>query len=233
MHIFYHPEIAVGNLYLPDEEAWHALKVLRLTQGSEIVVVDGKGIKAEAIIAGISGKSCIIEVRKLETSFGKRPLKLHMAVAPTKQIERFEIFLEKAVEIGVDEITPLICSNSERQHLRIDRLERIVVAAMKQSLKAYLPKLNEAVKITDFLKQDRDGLVVIAHCRDGNKLKLSNCIKGQQEVTILIGPEGDFTREEVEFATNIGIIPVSLGNSRLRTETAGIVAVHTVNLICG
>jgi 16S rRNA (uracil1498-N3)-methyltransferase len=229
--VFFHPELTSGVNCLPEEEAWHAIKVLRLRKGDAVTLVDGKGNSAEAIIADIKSNACFLrEITNLKSSL-ESPVKIHLAIAPTKQIERFEFFLEKSTEIGIQRITPLLCSNSERQQVRIDRLRKVVIAAMKQSLKTTLPVLDELTRFNDFIQTPGNFLKTIAHCREGEKSRLSHLVSGSDAVLVLIGPEGDFTKEEVQAATQAGFKPVSLGESRLRTETAGIVAVHTIQLM--
>ncbi|MFN8207107.1 MAG: 16S rRNA (uracil(1498)-N(3))-methyltransferase [Bacteroidales bacterium] len=229
--VFYLPELIRGEYFLPEEEAWHAIKVLRLRRGDAVTLVDGKGNRADAVIAEIKSNTCLLgRITNLKES-GKRPVNIHLAIAPTKQIERFEFFLEKATEIGIDRITPLLCSNSERQQIRTDRLNKVLIAAMKQSLKSTLPVLDELTRFNDFIQMPGEYLKTIAHCREGEKKELARIIKGSAAVQILIGPEGDFTREEIQAASQSGYISVSLGESRLRTETAGIVAVHTIQLL--
>jgi 16S rRNA (uracil1498-N3)-methyltransferase len=176
-------------------------------------------------------KRCTLEITHTEHEFGKRDFSLHIAVAPTKNISRFEWFLEKATEIGVNEITPLICENSERKIIKTDRLNKVIVAAMKQSLKSYLPRLNEAVKFSDFIKQKSVYSRYIAYCSENHRDMLRDAAKQKRNIEILIGPEGDFSEREVEMAMGHNFQAVSLGHSRLRTETAAIVACHTVNLI--
>ena len=167
-------------------------------------------------------------------SFSEQPAlgyKLHMAVAPTKSIDRFEWFLEKATEIGITEITPIICEQSERKRLKKERLERIILSAMKQSLKAHKPKLNDLVSFDDFLNANPSGRRYIAHCADGPKHSLFKEAQPSDTLLVLIGPEGDFSVKEIERALNAGFIPVTLGNTRLRTETAALAACHTIALI--
>jgi 16S rRNA (uracil1498-N3)-methyltransferase len=229
--VFFHPELTNGANYLTGEEAWHAIKVLRLRKGDAVTLVDGMGNSADASIADITSKTCLLEGIIHHPESPESPVKIHLAIAPTKQIERFEFFLEKATEIGVHRITPLLCSNSERQQIRTDRLRKVVIAAMKQSLKTRLPILDELTRFNDFIKTPGDELKTIAHCREGEKTNLAQIVKGSTAVQILIGPEGDFTREEIQAAMQTGFIAVSLGESRLRTETAGIVAVHTIQLM--
>jgi len=229
--MFYTPDIQT-SLFLPEEESQHAVKVLRLQTGDRIELIDGKGgyYKAEIIVP--HHKRCEVRILETLTEFQKRPSHLHIAIAPTKSIERLEWFAEKATEIGIDEITPVICRFSERKIIKRDRLEKILISAMKQSLKAYLPKLNEQCTFEQFIKRADSEQRFIAHCHDeNNKKTLSSLYVPQKNTTILIGPEGDFSPEEVEIALKKGFLPVSLGESRLRTETAGVVACHTVNLL--
>ncbi|HLP05069.1 MAG TPA: RsmE family RNA methyltransferase, partial [Paludibacter sp.] len=189
----------------------------------------------EAIIANPHPKHCSFEITRAATEFGKRGYHLHIAIAPTKNIDRYEWFIEKATEIGIDEITPLVCRFSERKIVKEDRLEKIVVSAAKQSLKAYFPKLNPACTFEAFMKNHQAAAQkFIAHCYSGDERKLlQKEIQKSADVLVLIGPEGDFSEEEVRKAIAGGFIPVSLGNSRLRTETAGVVACHTVALLNG
>lgn len=155
----------------------------------------------------------------------------HLVVAPTKSNDRFEWFLEKATEIGVDEITPIICEHSERKIVKPERMQKVIQSAMKQSMQAYLPKINPAVSYKEFMGHPREGLLFIAHCLEDEKLELKRGVAPDKDITILIGPEGDFSRAEIENAYENGFLPVSLGKNRLRTETAAIVACSTVNLI--
>lgn len=229
--VFYNPDAALGNM-LPEEESWHALKVMRLREGDPIVVVDGKGMYIEAKIISVSGRHCHYEIENQWPDFEKRRRRLHVAIAPPKQIERFEFFLEKATEIGIDDITPFLCSNSERQQLRPDRLEKILISAMKQSVKAYLPRLHPMVPFMS-LMQSEASQKAIAHCRDGEKLPFFGFAMNATSMLILIGPEGDFTLQEIELAHSSGFTAVSLGNSRLRTETAALTAVQAFNLAEG
>ena len=229
--MFYTPHISTSP-FLPEEESQHAIKVLRLQAGDRIELIDGKGGYYKAEIVFPHHKRCEVQILEKQTEFQKRPHHLHIAIAPTKNIERLEWFAEKATEIGIDEITPVICRFSERKIIKHDRLEKILISAMKQSLKAWLPKLNEQCTFDEFLKRTDPGQRFIAHCHDEETKKLlSSLYIPQQNVTILIGPEGDFSPEEVEKALKTGFIPISLGESRLRTETAGVVACCMVNLL--
>ena len=230
MALFYVPNLAAVHV-LPEEESQHAVKVLRLQAGDGITVVDGVGGFYNASIINPHPKHCTFEITETVLEFGKRDYKLHIAIAPTKNIERLEWFIEKATEIGIDEITPVICRFSERKIVKEERLEKIIVSAAKQSLKAYFPKLNSLCTFDELLKNHQTSQKFIAHCYEEDKKLLQTEIQKSSDVLILIGPEGDFSKEEVQRAISLGFVPVSLGNSRLRTETAGVVACHTVAIL--
>jgi len=230
MALFYVPNLAAVHV-LPEEESQHAVKVLRLQAGDGITVVDGVGGFYNASIINPHPKHCTFEITETVLEFGKRDYKLHIAIAPTKNIERLEWFIEKATEIGIDEITPVICRFSERKIVKEERLEKIIVSAAKQSLKAYFPKLNPLCTFDELLKNHQTSQKFIAHCYEEDKKLLQTEIQKSSDVLILIGPEGDFSKEEVQKAISLGFVPVSLGNSRLRTETAGVVACHTVAIL--
>ena len=231
MQLFYTPDISEKTYAFSKEESKHCIKVLRKKTGDDIYLVDGKGTLYHTVLIDDNPKACMVEVKHKKVDFNKRNYRIHMVVSPTKNNDRFEWFLEKATELGVDEITPIICQNSERKVIKLERLNKILVAAMKQSLKAYLPKLNEAVTWEEFIQQKFNIDRFIAHCRKGRKTPLKQWLKPQQDVMILIGPEGDFSETEVHEAMSSGFVPVSLGKSRLRTETAAIATCHTINLI--
>ena len=231
MHLFYTSDIPGPVVHLDETESKHVVRVLRLTKGDSIQLVDGKGNLHEAKINKIYPRKCEVEIIKTQTDFGKRKHYLHMAVAPTKNIDRFEWFLEKATEIGIDQITPILCENSERKVIKNKRLQKIIIAAMKQSLKAYLPKLNPLTPVKDILSAGVDGKKYIAHCYKQTKRQFKDEVANSLSSLILIGPEGDFSESEIQTALQNNFIPVSLGNSRLRTETAAVVACHTVNLL--
>lgn len=231
MNIFYTPDIS-GNTYtLEESESKHCVRVLRHGIGDKLVLVDGKGGWYEAIITDANPKRCAVEVSNEIQNFEKRDYYVHLAVAPTKNIDRFEWFVEKATEIGIDEITPLLCEHSERKQINIERIEKVAVAAMKQSLKAFLPRLNNLTNFETFCKNENQGLRFIAHCEEEQKSHLFNQLKPKEKVVILIGPEGDFSRAEIELAKKTGFGEVSLGNSRLRTETAAVVSCQIVSLV--
>ena len=240
MNIFYCPEILNGQTILDKEESGHAVRVLRMKEGDNLTIVDGKGGFYTAKITTANANQCSFEIIEKKENYGKRNFYLHIAIAPTKNFDRTEWFLEKVTEIGIDEITFLNCEKSERRVVKSERAEKIVVSAMKQSVKAFLPKLNaclpdrqEIVDFKKFIKSQSAEAKFIAHCRDGEKQNLKDCIKTNKNILILIGAEGDFSEAEVKLATENGYVSVSLGESRLRTETAGVVACHTVNLLNG
>lgn len=230
MALFYAPQIEEG-WELPDDEAAHCLRVLRLGVGDELDITDGKGNFYKAEISSIAGKRCYVKAKEVTRMQKGWKGHLHIAIAPTKNLDRIEWMTEKAVEIGLDELTFLNCRFSERKVIKTERIERIVVSAMKQSLKPYKTVVNEMTDFAKFIKQDFPGDKFIAHCYDSERVLLKDNISAERDATILIGPEGDFSPEEVQMAVEAGFKPVSLGNSRLRTETAGLVACHTFNLI--
>ena len=238
MYLFYTPHIVgkqdeVGRTYsLSEEESGHCVRVLRYTRGDEILLTNGQGMTYTARITNPHPKHCEFEVLTAEQQERHHKPYIHLAIAPTKNIERLEWCVEKCTEIGVDEITPLLCRFSERKQLRLDRLEKIILSAAKQSLTPYLPKLNELTPYDGFVKAASEKQKFIAHCYKDEKRELKDCLQPDaQSVLVLIGPEGDFSEQEVEEALQLGFVPVSLGNSRLRTETAGIVACHTIVLL--
>tara|TARA_R110000868_G_scaffold56488_5_gene174801 strand:+ start:15747 stop:16451 length:705 start_codon:yes stop_codon:yes gene_type:complete len=232
MQLFYNPELGehTTQFSFDKEESKHIIKVLRKTIGDSLYITNGKGwlFNAEIINADIKNCQAAIVSKELKT---KQPYNLHLAVAPTKMNDRYEWFLEKATEIGIDTITPIICDHSERKTIKLDRFEKILQSAMKQSLNCYLPKINDAIPYKDFINQSFNGDLFIAHCEETNKKSLKNQIKKNKTITILIGPEGDFSVKEIEMAKTNNFIPVTLGETRLRTETAAIVACHSVAFI--
>ena len=230
MTLFYCPTIS-DTTVLSEEESQHAVKVLRLQVGDEIALVDGVGGFYKARISNPHPKHCGFEIIESQTEFGKRDYKLHIAIAPTKNIERLEWFIEKVTEIGIDEITPVICRFSERKIIKEERLEKIIISAAKQSVKAYFPKLNSLCTFDELLKTQSASQKFIAHCYEEDKRLLQTEIQKSSNILVLIGPEGDFSKDEVHKAISLGFMPVSLGESRLRTETAGVVACHTVALL--
>ncbi|KAA8481655.1 16S rRNA (uracil1498-N3)-methyltransferase [Arcticibacter tournemirensis] len=230
MHLFYTPDIKGSDYELNEEESRHCVKVLRLQANDLVFLIDGRGGFYRARIVHSNPKKTVLSVEEHSTEYGKRNHFLHIAMAPTKNIERFEWFLEKATEIGIDEITPLICERSERREAKTARLNKIITSAVKQSLKAYHPVLNEPVKYKQFINKVEEQKF-IAHCMEGDKFSLKQCMIPGGRYTILIGPEGDFTPGELQEAVDCGFRPISLGNSRLRTETAGLEACFEVNFL--
>jgi 16S rRNA (uracil1498-N3)-methyltransferase len=230
MQLFYVPGISGSEIILDETESKHAVKVLRLGKGDSIICTDGAGGLYTATITDAHPKHCKLSIVESKMQVGKRNYNIHIAIAPTKNNERLEWFLEKATEIGIDEISLLLCDNSERRKANTERLEKVVVSAMKQSVKAYLPKLNEPVPFDEFIADSKAGQKFIAHCRENNLPHLKDMVQKEKSVLVLIGPEGDFSNKEIELAIQHGFEAISLGNSRLRTETAGIVSCHIVNL---
>ena len=231
MHIFYTPQIANGQCTLSEEESKHCIKVLRLVPGDKVQLIDGVGGYHTAEIADPNPKRCTLNIIDTINNYEQRPYRIHIAIAPTKNIDRTEWFVEKAVEIGIDEITMLVSQHSERRNVNIDRIDKIIVSAMKQSVKAYKPILNDATPFSDFVKTERAGRKMIAHCIDSEKHPLKSMVDETSEYTVLIGPEGDFSPEEVALAETNGYSCIDLGPYRLRTETAALVACHTINLL--
>ena len=229
IRFFYAPDVAV-DAELPADEAAHCLRVLRLQAGDEIRLTDGKGMFYKAEITTATGKRCLFKVLEAVPHPKEWSGHLHLALAPTKNMDRTEWFAEKATEIGFDELTFLNCRFSERKVIKTERISKILVSAIKQSLKARLPQLNEMTDFNKFITQPFPGQKFIAHCYEGEKPLLKDMVHPGEDALVLIGPEGDFSEEEVRKATENGFIPISLGKSRLRTETAALVACHILNL---
>jgi len=230
MHIFYTPDTGSDRVVLPAEESGHAVRVLRLKEHDPVVVVDGKGRWCEAELVHVHASGCEVKINGIKEEYGQRNYRFCLAVAPTKQVDRMEWLIEKATEIGIDEFYPMLCRHSERRNLNTERMEMIAVAAMKQSMQAYLPLVHPVTGFQEMLDLPFPGSKFIAHCFKGEKPYLKELLKGEKEILVLIGPEGDFSREEVEMAKQSGFREVSLGNFRLRTETAALAACHTVAL---
>lgn len=232
MQIFYAPGID-GNTYTLDEnESKHIIRVLRMKKGTPVRLIDGKGNLYEGIIENPDQKNCSISINDIIRDFEKRDYKLHIAISPLKNSDRFEWFIEKSVEIGVDEITPLICRNSERTTVKTERVNNLIISAMKQSLKATKTKLKDPATFSDFIKSNYNGKKMIAHCHNTlSRKKISGVYSKGENAIILIGPEGDFSEEEISVAEQNGFHPVHLGSSRLRTETAGLAACHSIYFI--
>ena len=237
MHLFYSADLEPGisSFQLTEEESKHAVRVLRLNVGERVHLIDGRGGFYEAEISDAHPKRTQLSILSYQPEFQKPNCYLHIAVAPTKNIDRIEWFLEKATEIGIQEITPIISEHSERKEVKTERLNKVIVSAMKQSLKAYLPRLNEAVTFENFLKkveEDQESKKAIAHCEEDQEKKYLNQIfQANERYLILIGPEGDFSVPEIEKAISAGFIPVSLGEARLRTETAALYACTEIALL--
>lgn len=232
MHVFYTPDITANEYLLNEEESRHCMKVLRLVTGDVVHLIDGVGGLYEAEIINESKRNVTLKVLKTTREYQKRNHRLHIAVAPTKNIDRLEWFLEKATEIGIDEITPLICDRSERKIVKEDRLNKVITSAVKQSLQAYHPLLNEAISFKEFIQEHTADYKMIAHCIDGEPRNYIGQIteKGKSYL-ILIGPEGDFSPNEIELALQNDFKPLTLGNTRLRTETAALAACFEVNYL--
>ncbi|MDM1406764.1 16S rRNA (uracil(1498)-N(3))-methyltransferase [Myroides sp. DF42-4-2] len=229
MQLFYSPSIdkEQTTFTFDKEESKHIIRVLRKKEGDILFVTNGRGTLFETKISLASDRSCLTEIINYSDK-EQKPFRLHLAVAPTKMNERYEWFLEKATEIGICEITPIICDHSERKVIKTERFEKIIQSAMKQSLQLYLPKLNDPISLKEFLKKDHEGELYIAHCEeDKEKELLKNKIKPNENYLLLVGPEGDFSTVEIKIALEKGFKPVSLGHTRLRTETAALVACHS------
>src|ERR1700761_6126873 len=233
MQLFYTPDIdAASTTYqLNEEESKHCVRVLRLQTGDKIQLIDGKGNFYTAAITDPHPKRTSLQIISVQQDFHKRNHYLHIAIAPTKNIERTEWFLEKATEIGIDEISLIICQRSERKEAKTERLNKVITSAIKQSIKAYHPVLNEVVSFSNFISKPFDGQKFIAHCEPGEKFGLKNEVKPFGKYLILIGPEGDFAPKEIGDAIKNDFKAITLGESRLRTETAGLEACFEVNFL--
>lgn len=231
MQLFFVPDLQAGIRDLPAEEARHAVQVLRRRVGDVLDLVDGRGGWYRGRITVAEKRRCEIEVSPFRQEPQRQPYQLTMAVAPTKNNDRFEWFLEKATEIGVDRIVPLLCAHAERGKFRLDRWEKVLVAAMKQSLQAWLPVLTEPVAFDEFAVHGRgQALAYLGWCDESVEASLAGNYQAGRDVCIMIGPEGDFSTPEVALARQHGWQPITLGPNRLRTETAAVVAVHTIAL---
>ena len=232
MHVFYTPDISSSEYTLNEEESRHCMKVLRLVTGNVVHLIDGRGGLYEAEITGESKRNVSLRVLKSTREYQKRNHSLHIAVAPTKNIDRLEWFLEKATEIGIDQITPVICERSERKIVKEDRLNKVITSAVKQSLQSYHPLLNEAMSLKDLISRHQADHKMIAHCIDGEPRQyISEIAPAGSSYLILIGPEGDFTPQEIQLALQNNFKPLTLGNTRLRTETAALAACFEVNYL--
>ena len=232
MHVFYTPDLNAQTYVLNEEESRHCAKVLRLVKGDQVQLIDGKGGFYVAEILSETKKQVTLGILQSTLNYQKRNHHLHIAIAPTKNIDRLEWFLEKATEIGIDEITPIICERSERKIIKDERLNKVITAAVKQSMQAYHPLLNEAMSFTELVSRTTTAQKMIAHCIDGEPRQfISQLAQPAQHYLILIGPEGDFSPNEIQLALQNDFNPLTLGNSRLRTETAGVAACFEVNYL--
>ncbi|TCK69158.1 16S rRNA (uracil1498-N3)-methyltransferase [Winogradskyella wandonensis] len=232
MQLFYNPDVLerADSISFDKDESRHIVKVLRKSVGDTLYITNGKGCLFTCELITVEQKHCTAKIIN-KTEKPKPNYSLHLAVAPTKMNDRFEWFLEKATEIGIDTITPLLCDHSERKVIKAERFEKIIQSAMKQSLQFYLPELKPLTPFNAFIKEDFTGQKFIAHCEETDRKSLKSQIKPNQSITILIGPEGDFSVKEIETALQHQFIPITLGQTRLRTETAAVVACHTAALI--
>ncbi len=231
MNIFYAPDIAGNQYMLNEDESKHCIRVLRMQASEKLILIDGRGGYYRASIADAHPKRCLLVVDETILEYEKPNYKLHIAIAPTKNLDRLEWFAEKATEIGISEITPIICDHSERKVVNTERLEKIVIAAIKQSVKAYKPKINEAISFNSFIKTPKEGFRFLAHCEEADKKYIQQLYKPSSDALILIGPEGDFSTTEINDAIKAGFLPISLGKSRLRTETAGVFSCSLINIL--
>lgn len=228
--IFYAPDIQSNNTLPPDESA-HCIRVLRKKIADQILITDGQGHYFEAQINSDKPQGCTVDIIKTISQIKQWDFTLQIAFAPTKNIDRIEWFVEKATEIGIDRLTPLRCRYSERKEIKTERIQKILVSAMKQSQKAYLPLLDQMLTFAEFIQKPFDGQKFIAHCYPTDKKILKRCYQPSSNALVLIGPEGDFSEQEVEDAIAAGYQPISLGQSRLRSETAALVACHTIQIM--
>ncbi len=228
--LFYCPNILESPV-LPEEESYHCVKVLRTQEGEMVTVTDGKGSFYHCELVQAHPKQCIVAIRHQDEAATQRSFSLHIAFAPTKQMDRNEWFLEKGTEIGIDRFTPLFCRYSERKEIKVERLRKIAVSAMKQSMQAYLPEVEKMIPFEALVKRPFQGRKFIAHCHDLPKEELGQIYRKGENALILIGPEGDFCEGEVAQAIEQGFESVSIGETRLRSETAALVSMHTIHVI--
>lgn len=233
MQLFYNADISAASQQFTFDktESRHIVRVLRKSEGDILHITNGKGVLFKAEVSIASDKKCLVNILDSQVQKKAWSYHLHIAVAPTKLNDRMEWFLEKATEIGIDEITPIICDHSERKVVKLERFEKILLSAMKQSLKFHLPKLNAPVTFKQFLAGKPKGTLFIAHCEEQDKMSFKKELQANQDITIAIGPEGDFSSKEIAWALDNNFTPVSLGESRLRTETAALVACHSVAFV--
>jgi 16S rRNA (uracil1498-N3)-methyltransferase len=230
MNLYYDPEIRGVQHTLNPEESSHCIKVMRGKKHDLVFLTNGKGDLFKAMIEDPHPRKCLLKIIEKTENPQPRPFRLHIAIAPTKQIERFEWFLEKATEAGIDEVTPLICERSERRILKPERLSKVLVSAMKQSVKTILPRLNPSTSFEQFIQSSGEGEKFLANCKE-EKVFLSDLARPGENIIMLVGPEGDFTENEIIKAEHFGFRSISLGKSRLRTETAGLSACIMLNML--
>ncbi len=233
MQLFYHPDIdqATDLVFFSREESRHIVRVLRKKAGDSLFLTDGKGTRYEAEIIDPNDKRCQARIRGQESKPDRKGYRLHIAMAPTKMNDRFEWFLEKSTEIGIDEITPVLCDQSERKKVNLERYAKVIQSAAKQSLRYTLPKLNPLQKFDDLIRSCDAEAKLIAHCAPGDKGRLATLVDGKKDILVLIGPEGDFSSREIELATESQFTGLDLGSNRLRTETAGVVVCSNLAMI--
>ena len=235
MRLFLSDDTHGSYAILPPDESKHCVRVLRMTAGDELWVTSGDGVMCRAHLTVPDERSCEVEIIERLDNYQPRPFCLHLAVAPTKNPARLEWLVEKAVEIGIDRITPLLCDHSERMHLKTERLDRIALSAMKQSLKARRPAIDPAISLDSLLSSlpepSPDARRLVCHCADSDRRSIRQLYAPGQDVLVLIGPEGDFSPREITLALDHGFHPVTLGNSRLRTETAALYAITALNFM--
>jgi len=229
MHIFFAPDITDKFYSLDEKESRHCVKVLRMKKGTVVNLIDGKGSLFEGVIQEPDSRRCIIEITSETNDFEKRNYSVHIAISPLKNMERFEWFIEKSVEIGIDEITPVICARTEKTKIKNERIKGLIISAMKQSLKTKLSLLHDPVNFEEFINSVNRDSLMIAHCNNNiDRKSIKDSYKKGEDTVILIGPEGDFTYDEISLALRKGYKPVHLGNSRLRSETAGLAACYSI-----
>ena len=231
MNVFYLPNAQIGTISFPEEESKHIVKVLRMKEGDRFCVTDGNGSLYDAELVDAHPKRAMADLSNQRAGYDIRDFRVSIAIAPTKLNERTEWFLEKATEIGIDEVKLFSSYHSERRAANVERFKKIVVSAMKQSVKSKMPLVEDMIPFDKLVKQNYEGQKFIAWIDDDVKDQLCDLYKKGENALVLIGPEGDFSKEEVALARENGFIPVSLGEARLRTETAAVVACHTIQLI--
>ncbi|MFP4289362.1 MAG: 16S rRNA (uracil(1498)-N(3))-methyltransferase [Bacteroidales bacterium] len=229
--LFFSEDVEREIVTLSAEESRHCAKVLRKKAGDEIFLTNGKGVLSTGVLLDVHSARTNVTIVSRQTLKNQRSFYLHMIVAPTKSMDRFEWFVEKATEIGVDEITPVVCAQSERNIVKTERLKRIIISALKQSQRTFMPKVNPVITYSALMEKDFSDSCYIAHCLEGEKVYLSDDYQKRSNATVLIGPEGDFNQSEIDMALGKGFLAISLGENRLRTETAALLSCIELNLI--